>query len=76
MNKFELGQKQESIATDKYNKIFTVANELYFLATVKMSNKTAIALQDDALALCGHPHKAMSNREWSPEAVEFLTLFI
>jgi len=51
-------------------------NDLYTKAIHGKNNPIyANLLTDEALALCGHPHHKLSDRNWSKGALEFLALF-
>jgi len=51
------------------------AGEAFRKAIAGKTRAYAKALQAEALALCGHPHYALSYRRWCAEALAFLRCF-
>lgn len=71
--KFNLGRNQEQVAMNKYNHLYN--NALYAKAVEGKTNRYCNDLINDAMAICGHPHYSLSNRNWSPEALSFLQVY-
>ena len=69
----EHAEAQFVAAQRRYNERFN--QQRYVNATKHLSGKTANALIDDALVLCGSPYHKLSCRRWSTAALEFLALF-
>ena len=63
----------ETAALTRYNSRYE--NALYMVATRGMNSKSANALIDDALAICGHPSYKRSARRWNKRAQKFLAQF-
>lgn len=60
-------------AMTRYNRGYN--NFLYQRAIAGKSATYGCALQDEALALCGHPAYRCSRRRWSKDAFRFLARF-
>jgi len=69
----EFGDGQSRQAMKRYNENFNA--RLYNQATARKSVGYANRLIDDALAICGSPHYAISDRRYSKEAMTFLEAF-
>lgn len=70
-----LADKQHQQSMKQYHARIGVARHLYDKATAGTSMKYNLLLLDDAMALCGSPHYAVSNRRYSKEALAFLKAF-
>lgn len=66
--------KESTAATDMYNACYN--NLLYSAAINGKTANYGVALQDDALAICGDPWRQMSRRDYCKEAKEFLNIFM
>lgn len=68
-----MGSKQKHLAFVQYTAGYD--NGLYLKATRNKTLAYSLALQNEALALSGHPNLKLSNRRWSTPAQNFLSKF-
>ena len=61
-------------ALDRYNERYE--NQVYLRATANSTTRQSVALQDEALALCGSPYQRITRRPHTAAQEAFLALFI